>query len=230
MQEQTDVRPTRRIRVELVGRSIGPFPGAAERRAAWERLDEIVGGPYLDVMEREGIDFNDAAYGDMRPAEVIAVGNEGYRGVEAIHIAAERRRAAEAPKRSVRPRVAVTATRGPRFRNRESSSRRTAPRSGSSGSRDEPEPDAAPERRCQAPACDQPLVGKRTDARTCSPACRKALSRLESPQCAVPWYEPLILQEVAAGRIDFELALDWMTDPRGKRDSFTERQRSGVAA
>jgi hypothetical protein len=80
------------------------------------------------------------------------------------------------------PKPSRMVTKAPRARARAPRKRRVvgaAARARSPG-RQSDDPELAEDRRCKAPGCDRSLVGRYKQTKTCSPACRKALSRSET--------------------------------------------------
>jgi hypothetical protein len=68
--------------------------------------------------------------------------------------------------------------------------------------------------------CGELFVAQRRHRRWCKEACRKATKRALDPTVTVPDYEPLILREVAAGRLLPEDGILWILDPAEMCDRY----------
>lgn len=218
MQEQSDVAAPKAPRVSVVisegaRRELSTmFKKAAEEHA---KIEKVVRGPLLDLLEKHGVDLDDPAYGNMIGGEILAAARLGHRGIDAVHVAARWRRAGH-PGRALTPaRQALSTRRCPvaRVRTREHGGNQSRRATASVRGPDDPEPPLPP--RCQG--CGGELVGRRPQTKFHNDACRKRAER-GARLADIPAHEPDVVAFVAAGELDFLSALDWLTDPVGARD------------
>jgi hypothetical protein len=78
--------------------------------------------------------------------------------------------------------------------------------------------------------CGKEFIAQRGHRRWCLDSCRKRTTRaLAATARAVPDWEPVVVAEIAAGRLTPEEGILWMIDPEGMRRRYPH-WAMGVAA
>ena len=149
------------------------FANEAEKR---RKAEEVLG--YSFELEVDRVEDEPPEFGEVTASEIVEAGRLGYRGREAVEVAASRHRESEHRESDgadllnrVRRNASIPKTGRTVQRPRERrATRSTRASRASPGDPDLPPPLDGPERRCAA--CGAPLEGRRPQTKTCGNACR----------------------------------------------------------
>lgn len=208
---------------EWAARQLAPLQPLFQRlQQQARRAAAIQGCDCSDVIEKYG-----ERYRELTAADVIEQGRHGLRGRRALDaaLAARVRSVATAPPSNVANRAPHAVAAHPRER----SSRRAGRSSRASPARPddpEPEPPGLAGRRVCACGCGRVIarVAQRgPQPETVDASCRQRLSRQRKHDRSIPEHEPLVIDEIRAGRLAPYQAILWVVFPDLSRQRYPNR-------